>query len=128
MLPEDLRYSEEHEWVRVDGDEVVIGISDYAQEELGDITFIELPKVDTDVSRMANLAVIESVKAASDIFAPVSGTITAVNSDLEDTPEVINTSPYDEGWICRIRLKNTEELEKLMDAAAYETYTKGLGD
>ena len=128
MQPEDLRFSEEHEWVRVDGDAVVVGISDYAQEELGDITFIELPKVDTDLARMANLAVIESVKAASDIFAPVSGTVTAVNRDLEDTPEMINTSPYDEGWICRIRMKDPKELEKLMDTAAYESYTKGLGD
>lgn len=126
MSPEDLRYSEEHEWVRTEGDEAVVGITDFAQAELGDIVGIELPEDNKQVGRMDNLAVIESVKAASDIFAPVTGTISAVNSELEDSPEIINASPYDEGWICRIKMSDPGELKELMDNQKYEEYIKGL--
>jgi glycine cleavage system H protein len=126
MTPEDLRYTEEHEWIRIEGAEAVIGITDYAQEELGDITFIELPEVDKELKQMENLAVIESVKAASDIFAPVAGKIVSVNRDLEDSPEIINTSPYDKGWICRIQMSDTSQTDKLLDAKGYEEFIKGL--
>ena len=126
MSPEDLQYSEEHEWVRTEGDEAVVGITDFAQAELGDIVGIELPEDNKQVGRMDNLAVIESVKAASDIFAPVTGTISAVNRELEDNPEIINASPYDEGWICRIKMNDPNELNKLMDNEKYEEYIKGL--
>ena len=126
MSPEDLSYSEEHEWIRTEGDEVVIGITEFAQMELGDIVGIELPEENRQVKKMENLAVIESVKAASDIFAPVTGTITAVNKELEDSPEIINSSPYDEGWICRIKMNDPSELNQLLDSQKYEEYIKGL--
>lgn len=116
--PQDLRYLKTHEWVRVEGDEVVFGITDYAQHELGDIVFIELPDVGDTLEPGDRFGVIESVKASSDLYAPVGGEVIAVNSDLEDDQAIINTNPYDAGWI--VRLKPSGKEGDLLDAAAYE--------
>ncbi|MFH1552872.1 MAG: glycine cleavage system protein GcvH [Candidatus Omnitrophota bacterium] len=121
MIPQELKYTKDHEWVRLEGSEAVFGITDYAQSELGDITFVELP-VASEVKRSESFATVESVKAASDIYAPVSGKVVGVNEILQDKPETINQSPYGEGWICRISVADTSELNDLMDAAAYEKY------
>ena len=128
MIPEELRYTEEHEWVRIEGDEAIFGITDYAQKELGDITYIELPEKGRSLSHMDVSATIESVKAASDIFAPLTGEVIAVNNELTDAPEIINQSPYDRGWLCRIHIDNPAELEKLMDSKAYASLVEGLED
>ena len=128
MTPKDLKYSKEHEWVRFEGDEALIGITDYAQEELGDITFVEVPAVGTKVKQMDVFSTIESVKAASDIFAPLSGEVIEVNKILEDNPEVINESPYEKGWICRIRVTDVNESKNMLSAEEYEAYLKGLED
>ena len=119
MTPKELKYSKEHEWVRIEGDEALIGITDYAQEELGDITYVEVPAVGTKVKQMDVFSTIESVKAASDIFAPISGEVIEINETLEDSPEVINTSPYEKGWICRIRISDAEESKNLLSAEQY---------
>jgi len=119
-FPDDLRYAATHEWVRVEEDgSVTVGITDHAQELLGDIVFIELPEEGSVISAKDELSVVESVKAASDIYAPVSGEIIAVNDDLADAPETVNSEPYGEGWICRILPSNPEEIEELLDASAY---------
>lgn len=118
--PTELKYSKEHEWVREEGDEVVtIGITDHAQEQLGDLVFVELPEVGSTLEANAECAVVESVKAASDIYTPVSGEIIAVNETLADTPESINDAPYTDGWIFKIRLSDSGELGDLMDADTY---------
>lgn len=119
-FPEDLKYAPSHEWVRIEADgSIVMGISDHAQELLGDIVFIELPSEGADVTAKAEMSVVESVKAASDIYAPVSGTIVEVNQSLLDSPETVNTSPYGDGWFCRIKPSNPAELDALLDADAY---------
>jgi len=119
-FPEDLKYTATHEWVRVEEDgTVTMGITDHAQALLGDIVFIELPEEGRSFSANEELSVIESVKAASDIYAPISGEIIAVNDDLNDAPETVNGSPYHEGWICRILPGDNSELAELMDAEAY---------
>ena len=120
MTPKELKYTKEHEWVRIKGEEAVIGITDHAQEELGDITFVELPQENAEIRHMEVFGTIESVKAASDLYAPLSGTVLEVNPDLEDTPEVINESPYEKGWLLRIRIADKGEEAKLLDAAAYD--------
>lgn len=119
-VPDELRYTQEHEWVKIVDGKAVIGITDHAQEELGDITFVELPAVGTDVSKGDDVAVIESVKAASDIYAPVSGSVTKVNDALEDAPETVNQDAYGDGWICEIAPADMSEYEALLDAAAYK--------
>jgi glycine cleavage system H protein len=120
MVPGDLRYTKEHEWIRVEGDEAVIGITQYAADQLGDIVFVELPDVGRALERAATFGVVESVKAVSDLFAPVSGEVTAGNDALGGTPEVVNTDPYGEGWMVRVRLADASQLDALLDAAAYE--------
>lgn len=124
--PEELYYAASHEWTKP-GDEGIatIGISDYAQSELGDVVFVELPEVGTDVSAKDEVSVVESVKTASDIYAPVSGEIVAVNELLADSPEIINSSPYDDGWILKIRMKNDEELKELLSAEEYREKHQG---
>ncbi len=124
MIPENLKYTKEHEWIKVDGDEAVIGITDHAQAELGDITFIELPQEGNDIVKSASIATVESVKAASDVYSPLSGKIAGVNAALEAEPEKMNQSPYADGWICRISMTDVGELEGLMDASAYEEFLK----
>ncbi len=120
--PDSLKYTKDHEWVRLDGETAVIGITDHAQDELGDITYVELPDTGKEVSANDELAVIESVKAASDILAPVAGTVSEVNSLLDDEPEAINDSPYENGWICKLTGVDKAEVEGLMSAADYEAF------
>ncbi len=123
MVPKDLRYSKEHEWVKVEGDEAVIGITDYAQEQLGDVVYVELPPVGQQIEQFKSFGVVESVKAASDLYAPVSGEVVASNPDLGKAPEKVNEDPYGGGWMLRVRMKSSGELEKLLDAGAYEKET-----
>lgn len=122
MVPKDLKYSKEHEWVKVEGDEVVVGITDYAQAELGDVVFLELPKQGDKVSQFKTFGVVESVKAASDLYAPVSGEVTAVNQNLLNQPELVNKSPYDEAWMIRVRVSDPKELDALLSAEEYESF------
>lgn len=122
----DLRYSREHEWVRLEGDIATVGISDYAQEQLGDVVFVELPEIGTEVAQGDEAAVVESVKAASEIYAPVSGEVTEINDVLENSPETVNESPTIDGWFVRIRVTDPSELEELMDQASYDTYVGSI--
>jgi glycine cleavage system H protein len=120
-VPTELRYTKTHEWVRLDKNGVAtIGITDFAQEQLGDLTYVELPSVGDNVEAQNEVAVIESVKAAADIYAPVAGTITEVNKKLEDQPELINSDPFGEGWIYKLRPDDPSEIDMLLDADAYE--------
>ncbi len=120
-IPADLRYASTHEWVRPEGGGVfTIGISDHAQQLLGDMVFVELPDVGAHVGTGDDIAVAESVKAASDVYAPISGEILAANADLEDAPELVNSDPYGEGWLFKIRAEDPKEVEGLLDAEAYE--------
>ncbi|RJV02288.1 MAG: glycine cleavage system protein GcvH [Candidatus Poseidoniales archaeon] len=118
-IPEGLRYTAEHEWLRVEGDVVAIGITDHAQDALTDIVYIELPSEGDTMDDMGEFAVVESVKSASPIFAPLAGEIVAVNDALEDAPELMNSDPYGDGWIVRMRINDMAALDGLMDAAAY---------
>ena len=117
--PEDLRYHPEHDWARIEGDEAVLGITWYAQDALGEVVFFDPPDIGTEVSKDSPYAEVESVKAVSDVVAPLSGEVTAVNGDLADAPEAINADPYGAGWMVRIRMSDPAEGEALMDAAAY---------
>lgn len=119
MIPQDLKYTKEHEWIKVEGDTGTIGITDFAQHELGDIVFVELPKLGGKVEFMKAFGTIEAVKAVSDIFSPLTGDIVGVNTALETNAAVINTDPYGEGWIIKVKLANPGELTNLLDAAAY---------
>jgi glycine cleavage system H protein len=118
-VPEDLKYAETHEWVRIDKTIGTVGITDHAQAELTDIVFVELPKVGAKVTAKQQAAVVESVKAASDIYSPVSGEVTEVNSELENNPALVNTAPYAEGWLFKVQLEEGVNLSDLKDAAAY---------
>jgi glycine cleavage system H protein len=122
----DIKISEDHEWVSLDGDTATVGITDFAQKALGDVVFVELPEVGANVAKGDEVAVVESVKAASEIYAPVSGEITEVNSALEDAPDKINQSPLDDGWLFKIRLGSAGELDELMDEEAYASFVAGL--
>lgn len=117
--PEDLRYSSDHEWVRVEGNRARIGITDYAQDALGDVVFVQIPDVGSVVAEGAGISEVESTKSVSDIYAPVAGTIVEVNTDLDDAPERINADPYGEGWICVIELADPAGVDGLLDAAGY---------
>jgi glycine cleavage system H protein len=125
-VPENYFFTKEHEWVKIEGNKAKVGISDYAQHKLGDVTFVDLPAAGKTVKQFEVLTGIESVKAASDIFAPLSGKVTAVNSALEGTPELINKSPYDQGWMIELEISNPAETSKLMDSASYKTFVSGL--
>jgi len=118
-VPSDLRYNSSHEWVRLEGDVATVGISDHAQEELTDVVFVELPLVGREVDAGDPTAVVESVKAASDIYAPIGGEVVEVNLDVEADPALVNTDPYGRGWIFKLRVKNAADVEGLLDAAAY---------
>jgi glycine cleavage system H protein len=120
MVPSDLRYTKDHEWVRVDGDDATIGITDYAATQLGDIVFVELPEVGRSVDQFAAFGVVESVKAVSDLFAPVSGEVVETNAELGSKPELVNGEPYGAGWMLRVRVSDKDQLGELLDAAAYE--------
>jgi glycine cleavage system H protein len=118
-VPADLRYTSDHEWTRADGDRVTVGITDFAQESLGDIVFVELPAVGTEVSKGGPLGEVESTKSVSQVYAPVSGRVAEINEALRDAPETLNTDPYGDGWICVIEASATSELETMLDAEAY---------
>ncbi|GIW43861.1 MAG: glycine cleavage system protein GcvH [Candidatus Binatia bacterium] len=125
-FPEDLRYSKEHEWVLVEGNVATVGITDYAQEQLGEIVYVELPEVGEKVSKEDAFGVVESVKTVSDVYAPVSGSVIEVNDDLPDNPEMLNDDPYGDGWMIKIEMSDPEELEDLMTAEEYERYVAEL--
>jgi glycine cleavage system H protein len=119
-FPEELKYTEEHEWVMVEEDLAVVGITDFAQDALGDVVFVELPEVGTAVEAGKAFGVVESVKAVSDVYAPLTGTIEEINDDLIDAPEIINTSPYEDGWMVKIRMAEASDADELMDTEAYQ--------
>ena len=123
-FPEDLKYSKEHEWARPESDGVLVGITDYAQESLGEIVYVELPEEGSQVSYTEAFGVVESTKAVSDLYAPVSGTVVEVNDTLLDNPELINEDPYEDGWLIRIAMSDESELAKLMDAAQYAKFVE----
>src|ERR1700726_2183183 len=125
MYPNDYRYTKEHEWVHAQGDTATVGITSYAQHELGDVVFVELPKVGAKVEAGKSFGTVESVKAVSDIYAPVSGEVTEINSGLSETPETINKDPHGKAWLIKLKLANSSEVSKLMDAAAYEAFLAG---
>jgi len=119
-VPADLRYTKDHEWVRLDGDEATVGITAYAAEQLGDIVFVELPEGGRSLSQFAAFGVVESVKAVSDLFAPLSGEVTTTNDALGGSPELVNSDPYGDGWMIRVRLSQPGEVDELLDAPAYD--------
>ena len=121
--PQDLLFSKEHEWVKLDGDTATIGITDYAQNSLGDIVFVELPSAGKTIAQFSNVGVVESVKAVSDLFTPISGEITEVNAALEDDPAAINRDPYGAGWLFKVRITNADETKGLLTPTDYEKLT-----
>ena len=123
-VPEDLHYSKDHEWVRVDGGEAVIGITDYAQNSLGDVVYVELPKTGEEFAAHQSFGSVESVKAVSEVFTPVAGEITKINESLAEEPEKVNADPYGDGWMIRIRMSSPEDVDSLLTAAEYEDFTK----
>ncbi len=127
-IPDDLHYSKDHEWVRVEGDVGVIGITDYAQNSLGDVVYVELPKAGESFGAHDSFGSVESVKAVSEIFTPVSGEVVEINESLNDEPEKVNNDPYGEGWMVRMRLSNPGEVDSLLTAAEYEDFTKSEGE
>jgi glycine cleavage system H protein len=123
VVPKDLRYTKEHEWVRIEGDLATVGITDFAAEQLGDVVFVDLPEVGRTVAQFAAVGVIESVKAVSDLYAPVGGDVVETNSELTSQPELLNSDPFGRGWMLRIRLADQAGLDGLLDVAAYEALT-----
>lgn len=123
-VPEDLHYSKDHEWVRVQGNEATIGITDYAQNSLGDVVYVELPKSGDEFAANEAFGSVESVKAVSEVFTPVAGTVASINESLADEPETVNSDPYGKGWMIRIKMKNPGEVDSLLTAAEYEDFTK----
>jgi len=121
MDSKNLKFTKEHEWVRIDGDEATIGITDFAAGELGDIVFVELPKVGASVTAMQSMGTIEAVKTVADLYAPVSGVVTAINNSLEQGPDLVNKDPFGDGWFVRVKMSNKKELDGLMDHAAYQS-------
>jgi glycine cleavage system H protein len=119
-IPSELKYTAEHEWIRIDGNEIVVGLTDFAQNALTDVVWVELPEIDTHFNAMESYASVESVKSVSEIYAPISGTVTGVNDLLEDAPETINTDPYGNGWICKMTIDDLTQLEGLLDSNTYE--------
>jgi glycine cleavage system H protein len=126
MYPSDFYYTKDHEWIQVKGDEATVGITDFAQKQLGDVVYVEFPQVGTQLTFHQSIGVIESVKAVSDVFCPVSGEVIEVNSALNDSPELVNKDPHGQGWIIRLKIKDKKELEKLMSASEYEKFLEGL--
>ena len=124
-FPDDVRYAESHEWARIEGDKVKVGISDYAQDQLGDIVFVELPEVGDTFNKGEEFGTVESVKAVSELYLPVAGEIVAINSSLEDAPEKVNNTPYGEGWMIEVKADNPSEVDDLLDNNAYLETLKG---
>ena len=126
-VPSNLKYSKDHEWVKLEGNLATVGVTAFATEQLGDIVYVELPKAGAKVKAGATLGVVESTKAVSDVFCPVSGTVTEVNAPLADAPETLNQDPYEKGWMIKIELADAKEIDGLMDAARYEEHIKNAG-
>lgn len=124
-LPDELRYSSDHEWARLEGGKARVGITDHAQDQLGDVVFIEVPAIGTEVHAGDKIGEIESTKSVSDLFCPVSGTVVEVNSELDAQPQIVNSDPYGEGWICVVELADPDEVATLLDAAAYRELVEG---
>jgi glycine cleavage system H protein len=127
MLPDNLRYTKDHEWVRVEGDKGIVGITDYAQNQLGDVVFLELPEGGRQLTAGQSFGTVESVKAVSELFAPVSGEVEEINSALVSSPEAVNTDPYGKGWMVKVRLADAAQVASLMDAAAYAAFVQNEG-
>jgi len=123
-VPEDLHYSKDHEWVRVDGDQAIIGITDYAQNSLGDVVYVELPKADEQFAANESFGSVESVKAGCEVFTPGAGVVVKINESLADEPEAVNSDPYGDGWMIRVKMSNPGEVDSLLTAAEYEDFTK----
>jgi glycine cleavage system H protein len=123
MVPADLHYTKDHEWVRVDGDTATIGVTDFAAHQLGDVVFVDLPAAGRTIEQFATFGVVESVKAVSDLYAPVSGEVVGVNADLAGQPELVNSDPFGKGWMIQIRVSDSGQVDGLLDAAAYESLT-----
>ncbi len=123
-IPDDLHYSKDHEWVRVEGNTAVVGITDYAQDSLGDVVYVELPKPGDEFAANESFGSVESVKAVSEVFSPLSGEITGINETLNDAPEKVNEDPYGEGWMIRVQMSNAGEVDSMLTAAEYEDFTK----
>jgi len=123
-FPDELKYHKEHTWARIEGKKAVIGITDYAQDSLGDIVYIDLPEIDSEIEANSEFSEIESTKATSSVIAPVSGTIIEINDDLEESPEVINEDPYGKGWIVKIQITDPSEAANLLDSSAYEKFVE----
>lgn len=128
MYPDDYYYTKDHEWIKVEGEKATVGITDFAQKQLGDVVYVELPEVRTELEFHQSIGVIESVKAVSDIYSPVSGEVIELNEKLNDSPELVNQDPYGKGWIIRVKIKDEAELQKLMSADEYEKYIEGIED
>jgi glycine cleavage system H protein len=126
MIPKGLLYTKDHEWAKIEGDTAIIGITDHAQNQLGELTFVELPDVGTEVKQKGELAVVESSKAASDVYSPVTGKVTEVNTLLQTKPEMVNDDCYGAGWICKIKVTDKGSVQNLIDATQYEIYLKAL--
>jgi glycine cleavage system H protein len=128
MYPDDYYYTKDHEWIKVEGEKATVGITDFAQKQLGDVVYVELPDVGTQLEFHQSIGVIESVKAVSDVYSPVSGEVIELNEKLNDSPETINQDPHGKGWIIRIKLKDEQELQKLMTVSDYEKFIEGIED
>ncbi len=126
MYPNDFRYTKEHEWIKVEGDEALVGITDFAQHQLGDIIFVELPAVGKELGPRQSIGVVESVKSVSDVYTPVPGTVVAVNDALAQTADILNKDPHGQGWIVRIKIKDKKDLEALLPVGDYEKFLEGL--
>lgn len=126
MYPNDFRYTKEHEWIKVAGDEALVGITDFAQHQLGDIIYVELPAVGKELAVRQSLSVVESVKSVSDVYAPISGQVVAVNGELAQTADLVNKDPHGKGWIVRLKIKDKKEIEGLLTAGDYEKFLEGL--
>ena len=123
-IPDELHYSKDHEWVRVEGNVAIVGITDYAQDSLGDVVYVELPKVGDEFAANESFGSVESVKAVSEVFSPVSGEVVGINETLADAPEKVNTDPYGEGWMIRLQMSKPGEVDSILTAAEYEDFTK----
>jgi glycine cleavage system H protein len=126
MYPSDFYYTKDHEWIKVEGDEGLVGITDFAQHQLGDIIFVELPQVGTDLAVHQSIGVVESVKSVSDVYSPIAGKVVAVNDELSASADLLNKDPHGKGWIVRLKIKDRKELEGLMKASDYEKFLEGL--
>jgi len=128
MYPKDFYYTKDHEWIKLEGDLGIVGITDFAQKQLGDVVYVELPKVGTNLESHQTIGGIESVKAVSDVYSPVSGEVREINEELNDSPELVNNDPHGKGWIIKIKIKDKSKVEKLMSVSEYEKFLEGLNE